>query len=39
MWLYGIFRIEFRVHGFQEKMPNPKKVQTIVNMPIPTNPQ
>jgi hypothetical protein len=39
MCLYGIFKIDFRVHSFQgRKIPDPKKVQAIVNMPIPINP-
>ncbi len=33
-----MFRIDFRVHNFQGKIPDPKKVQAIVNMPVPTNP-
>jgi hypothetical protein len=38
MCLYGIFRIDFRVYNLQGKISNPKKVQAIVNMLVPTNP-
>jgi hypothetical protein len=37
MCIDGIFRTDFRVHSFQGKIPDPKKVQAIVNMIVPTN--
>jgi hypothetical protein len=40
MCLYGIFKFDFRVHSFQGmKILNLKKIQAIVNMPMPINPQ
>jgi len=39
MCLYGIFKIDLRFIVSKEgKIPDPKKVQAIVNMLVPTNP-
>jgi hypothetical protein len=38
MCFYGICKIDFRVHSFQGNLPNPKKVQAIMNMLVPTKP-
>jgi hypothetical protein len=40
MCLYVIFKTDFRFIVFKEgKILDPKKVQSIVNMPVPINPQ
>jgi hypothetical protein len=40
MCIYGIFRDDLGFHCFQKKkLPIPKKIQAIVNMPPPKNPQ
>ncbi len=40
MCFYGIFKDDTKVYYFQEsKQPNPKKIQAIVQMLIPMNPQ
>jgi len=38
MCFYGIFKIDFKVHK-EGKIPNPKKVQIIVNMLVLISPQ
>jgi hypothetical protein len=40
MCIYGIFKDDIGFYYFQKgKLPNPKKIQTIINMPPPKNPQ